>query len=326
MTPPAEVPKSCLLDTSTFYWCWSPEAQRRLNAAADGARMTTSISSVFEILAGIRNQNFAERQHALGAVVQICGKDGLLAPQPDAVVARAFGLDDEPLPVDVAWEGLQAGLQAADAAELATAVEDLTARLRRSVDIQRLRLWDSQTGQFFSTQVGTQYARVDPKLKTMAREAGFERHDAAQVARLLRAVQITENPLSRRLALLGLAARGGLVPEAELAALLAPGVPEQEALRGLEELYDRAESVYDRSLDGFIEVYVHYHGYLAATGRTGGQNDCLDLDPFVYFSVSDRAQKYVSGEDMWLKIVRLVDPHRSIDAKACAAPDVPGAK
>ena len=124
-----------LLDTSTFYWCSSEESQARLHAAAAGARFTTSMSSVFEILAGTKVKNLNDRKRALCAVRDICGVDGLISPDPDTVVAHAFGQTAEALPVALVWHGLETGIQARTVAELESAVDDIQKNLRRSVDL-----------------------------------------------------------------------------------------------------------------------------------------------------------------------------------------------
>ena len=161
---------------------------------------------------------------------------------------------------------------------------------------------------------------LSPKFRELAQEAGFIGHDAAQMARLLTAVMITEDPFSRCFSIVGFATRAGLVQESELTILKNPTGHDKEALAQMTTLWERAKSVYDGSLDGLVEIYIHYHGYLAATGSSGQLNDCLDLEPFVYFRPDDCNQKYVTGEDKWLKVARLVDESRAIDAKSFGSP------
>lgn len=304
-----------LLDTSAFYWCASEESQERLRQG--GAILTTSPSSVLEILAGMKpemnSEEFEQRQRALRAVESLCGQDGILTPNPDCVVAEAFGCSQPDLPAGVLQEACRAAIQAASAEELQRAVPDLAQQVIRTVNITRLGAWDQEVGAYFARELGDAHVRPDPVAKQLAKDAGAKRHEAAMLARQLAAVAIARSSETRDFALIGLAGRAGLLQEEALTEL-AELEPAAAGAR-VRELATTAQEAYDGRLGGFVEVYVHYHSYLAWTGRSAGQNDCLDLDPFVYFDLENAAQKYVSGEKMWLKVVRLVDANRAVDAR-----------
>jgi hypothetical protein len=300
-----------LLDTSVFYACGSPQSRERLKQAAAGQLLVTSASTPIEILSGARETDFDKRKSAIRALSELCRGDAIL-PDSDAVVARAFSQPSTPLDIDGLHKAIDAALHANSVADLEAALPDALRAGSNAPSLQRMREWDKVTAQNFVNEMGNTYARVDPAYREVAKEAGLQGHDAATAARLMRAVAVTVDPIARMATLVALACRAGLISDADLQAALAS----ETAAPSLTELVKQAGEKYDGTLDGFIETYVHYHGYLAATGRATGVNDCLDLEPFMH--IGKAAKIYASGETMWLRIAELASPGSSRNIREIA--------
>jgi hypothetical protein len=304
--------KRWLLDTSVFYWCASKEAQGRLRDAADGALLQTAPSSALEILSGMGiEKSFSTRRKALRALVALCGEDGLLRPDSDALVASAFGRQLPELDLDRLWEGVVAASEAAAAGDVVKGMPDYVAKVIRKVAVEHLRDWDAAIGEGFRGDMDAAgYEKTDPVLLELVKAEGVEGKDAKLLARLLQAIAITESDESRRFALVGLAVRAGAIDEAR--------VPRDMVGVDLDAICKEAEQNYQGSLNGFVQIYRHYHGYTALARPKVGINDALDLDPLLYFDSSDAEQHYVTGEDLWLKVVNLAFEGRAIDVKPIA--------
>lgn len=80
-----------------------------------------------------------------------------------------------------------------------------------------------------------------------------------------------------------------------------------------------ATNAYNGSLEAFVSVYLEYHAYTATERSQVGHNDCLDLDPLVYFRQEDLNQHYVTAENLWLKIVGKLYPNRVLNARDLVA-------
>lgn len=306
------MPKRWLLDTSVFYWCSSNEAQDRLRAAAAGARLQTAPSSALEILCGMgTDKSFGTRRKALRALVSLCGRDGILSPDGDALVARAFGRELEQLDIDRLWEGVVAASDAPSAQAVVSGMSDHVAKVVRRISVEDLRDWDATVGQGFRTEMNAAgYEKTDPVLLELVKAEGIEGKEAQLLARLLHAISITEGDESRRFALVGLAVRAGAIEEAR--------VPRDMVGVDLDAICKEAEQHYTGTLNGFVQIYRHYHGYTALARPKVGVNDALDLDPLLYFDADDPEQHYVTGEDLWLKVVNLAFDGRAIDVKPIA--------
>jgi hypothetical protein len=306
------MPARWLLDTSVFYWCSSPESQARLRAHADGALLQTAPTSALEILAGMGSkESFLTRRKALRALVELCGRDGLLRPDGDAVVAKAFGREQPQLDIDRLWDGIVAASDAATSDAVVKGMPDVVAGVIRTIAIEHLRDWDAAVGQGFKQDMDAAgYDKVDAGLLERVRAQGIEGAGAKQVARLLQAITITEGDNSRRFTIVGLAIRAGAIAET--------CVPRDMLGVDLETICHEAEEHYRGGLDGFVQIYRHYHAYCAQARPAVGVNDALDLDPFLYFDAGDAEQRYVTGEDLWVNIVNRAFVGRAIDVKPIA--------
>lgn len=288
------------------------------------AKLTTAPSAPLEILAGMQNEAaFGTRKKAIASLVELCGRDGFLAPDGDTVVARAFRRDAEALDQDLIWQGVLAAHRASTPNELLRGVPDPIQRVLRSVKIEAVKDWDVAVGRGFKREMdAAKYEKTDPVLLELVKAEGIEGKEAQKLARLLQAIAITERPHSRRFALAGLAVRAGAIDEARLQAAI-----ERNSIDDLDEICREAEAAYDGSLDGFIDVYRHYHAVTALRRPNAGLNDCLDLEPLLYFDAHDPEQVYVTGEDFWVTVVNLAHPNRALDVKPIArqpAPPEPG--
>jgi len=310
---PAATP-NWLLDTSVFYWCASTPSQTRLRAAAGGSRLTTAPSTLLEILGGMyADADFQGRKRALDALVNVCGRGGILEPDTDTLVARAFGRESPRLDVDQLWEGVTAGRAAENPQQLASGVPDAIGRVLRTVRVADLRSWKDEVGESFKSAIDTAYQKVDPVLLALVNAEGITGHQANKLASLLQAMVATEGDESRRFALVGLAIRAGAISESD--AREAVTANDMERVR---EQCSTAEALYDGSLDGFVRTYRHYHGYCAIRRPQAGMNDALDIDPLLYFRQDEPSQLYVTGEDLWVVVVNLAFPGRALDVKPIA--------
>jgi hypothetical protein len=306
------MPKRWLLDTSVFYWCSSREAQERLRGEADGALLQTAPSSALEILTGMgSDKSFATRRKALRALVALCGRDGILRPDGDALIASAFGRELPQLDIDRLWEGVVAASEAAASNDVVQGMPEAVANVVRKIAVEHLRDWDAAIGEGFRKDMDAAgYEKTDPVLLELVKAEGIEGKDAKLLARLLNAIAITESDESRRFAIVGLAVRAGAIDEAR--------VPRDMVGVDLGAICREAEEHYQGTLDGFVQIYRHYHGYTALKRPKVGINDALDLDPMLHFDAGDPEQRYVSGEDLWVTVVNLAFEGRAIDVKPIA--------
>lgn len=292
-----------LLDTSVFYWASSVDSQNRV--LARGARLTTSCSTLLEIMSGMTPANFDQRKRALRSVVRLCGREGILLPDTDATIAIAFGRTIDAFDLDAFWPGVRATVDAPSLLDLERGLLQPVSQTVLRLGLQALAGWDRATGESFKKEMDGQYGKLDPNLRLVAQRLGMTGKEVALFVRDAQAATAHTTDASKY-ALVGLAARAGIVDEARLRAV--------KAERDLADLCDEVQEAYDGTLDGFLRVYTEYHAECATNGRGSvGQNDALDLDPFVYFRASDETQHYASAEKLWLRIVNRATPGRSID-------------
>jgi hypothetical protein len=261
----------------------------------------------------MKAKSFDDRKRALDSFADLCGRPDLLSPDGDALICRAFGVEGPQLDLDMVWEAVTAARSAAGPDQLAKGVPDPVAQALRSVKVADLRSWDSSVGSHFKGEMDTLYTEADPVLLKLVKAEGVVGKEADTLARLLQAIVLTESPQARRFAIAGLAVRAGIINENRLRDAV-----EGADTRALDALCKEAAERYDGSLDGFINIYRHYHGVTAVRRPSAGLNDCLDLDPLLYFREGDPEFCYVTGEDFWLEVVNLAFAGRAIDVKPIA--------
>jgi len=207
-----------------------------------------------------------------------------------------------------------AGCGASGPDDLLSGVPDPVQQVLRKVALTELRDWDAAIGGGFKQDMDAAgYEKTDPMLLQLVNSHGVNGKEAALLARLLQAVAITERTESRRFAVVGLAVRAGAIDETRVRDAVG-----SNDVTALDQICREAETAYDGTLDGFVEVYRHYHGYTALTRPKVGINDCLDLEPLLYFDASDPEQMYATGEDLWATVVNLAFEGRAVDVKPIA--------
>lgn len=177
-----------LLDTSVFYWASSPEKKARIRS--HGARLTTSASSLLEILAGMRDDtDFLKRRRAMCSALELCGADGILKPDTDTVVSAAFGVSVVPFPLEdlIYCSGLV--VSATTLAELRAGMRDTVRERIARIDVEGLRTWDDEQGEYFKESMDHVYRLADPQLVARCEEMGLSGKTAKTLARELDAMK-----------------------------------------------------------------------------------------------------------------------------------------
>lgn len=285
-----------LLDTSVFYRAGSDRKKAALRDT--GAMLKTAPTCVLEILSGMgKAKSFQNRQRALKSFYELCGGEGLLRPDSDVVVERAFGMKpSQPLDYGVLWAAIHEALRAPDADTL-----------RSKVDTKFLTEWDDEQGSGFKRPMDDAYRVVDPELSAAVRARGWEDKATKRIAVELEAER-ARTETGRDFALIGMAGRAGLLSSELLDSVLV-----EHEVDASHEAIRLAKEAYDGSLDPYLAVYIEYHARSARSRRTVGQNDGLDLDPLVYLRPDDPSQRYLSAEKLWVELVDKALPGRSVN-------------
>ena len=208
-----------LADTSVFYKASSPRNISRIKIT--GARVVTSVSSIFEILSGmLKADEFQLRKNALRAIFEICGVEGIFLLEPDGKIAEAFGVRSEPLPRPNIEAALAIGMCAESPADITKIYRDKNMNTIIQLEPAALTGWDQKTGEEFQRQISENYRKPSPWLKGIANHLGYGGKEGTEFAKQAMAALI-KSPAYRTSAFCGLAHRAGVIEANEIDAALA---------------------------------------------------------------------------------------------------------
>jgi hypothetical protein len=112
---------------------------------AVGATLETSVSSVFEVIAEMKAENqFAERKKVLLAIMSLCGKNGILQPDEDVLVAKAFKHSLTGLDYSLVFNAVETIQKANTWQEAEAGIPDLLKQKIYSINFDYVYNWDNE--------------------------------------------------------------------------------------------------------------------------------------------------------------------------------------
>jgi len=296
-----------LLDTSVFYSIGDGDKADRF--LKEFHESYTSISSLLEIMSGLKDKNGAEyekRIKALKSLNKICGKTKILRPNTDICIDNAFGVNTAAdIDVDRIWKGVDLALKSKSMDDLDHECIDWLSREKVSLNVQEMRNWDDKTQSYFKTSVDDSLKSPDPFiLNILKTRYGLSDRESKKHGREIMADYCQTKDYFNQ-SVLSLAMRAGVIDFAsyELSS-------DADKERALMIALDR----YDGSLDFFIVIWQKYQSIGWLGRNNAGRNDGLDLDPLVYLK-SGLGSKYITGETFWVDLINSIEPEKTINVR-----------